>query len=364
MPRRIELGRETSDVYQGNGSRRDLLNQVFQDVSRVVVISDLGVESGLRSRLSELDPLEWFSVSPGEESKSLQSASELWSKLCDFKADRATAVLAVGGGMVTDLAGFVAATYLRGLPFYSLPTSLLAMVDASVGGKVGIDLPEGKNLVGQFYPARAVAIDPELLDTLPDTEWASGMAEVIKHGVLQGSPLWENLLELDRQAVTDHTVREKLLAEAVEVKLRVVVEDPYERTGQRAALNLGHTFGHALEWASSYALRHGEAVGLGMLAAVRLSRSLGLLKVDFEDELTELLRRWSLPTVLPEPLSEMWSWEGLKTAFDRDKKASSGAWRFVLPISPGQVELVTSPDQALVRQAVESLKVNSIGVPV
>ncbi len=266
--------------------------------------------------------------------------------------------------MVTDLAGFVAATYLRGLPFYSLPTSLLAMVDASVGGKVGIDLPEGKNLVGQFYPARAVAIDPELLDTLPDTEWASGMAEVIKHGVLQGSPLWENLLELDRQAVTDHTVREKLLAEAVEVKLRVVVEDPYERTGQRAALNLGHTFGHALEWASSYALRHGEAVGLGMLAAVRLSRSLGLLKVDFEDELTELLRRWSLPTVLPEPLSEMWSWEGLKTAFDRDKKASSGAWRFVLPISPGQVELVTSPDQALVRQAVESLKVNSIGVPV
>ncbi len=359
--RRVELGREASDVYQGNGSRHSLLKRVFEDASRVVVISDAGVEGSLRSRFPDLDRFEWLTVASGEESKSLERASELWSKLCGLKADRGTAVLAIGGGMITDLAGFVAGTYLRGLPFYSLPTSLLAMVDASVGGKVGIDLPEGKNLVGQFYPARAVAIDPELLDTLPKGEWASGMAEVIKHGVLQGSPLWDTLLRLSREDLNDPATRESFLAQAVEVKLKVVVEDPYERTGQRATLNLGHTFGHALEWASSYGLRHGEAVGLGMLAAVRLSRSLRLLTRDFEEELLGLLRLWGLPISLPNPESDVWNWATMQLAFDRDKKSSSGAWRFIVPTRPGHVETVTSPDLEFVRQAVESLKAEPVG---
>lgn len=319
-----------------------------------MLISDSEVEAALRPTLHPEG--DWLVVPAGEESKSLATAGVLWSQLCRLGVDRQTAILAVGGGMVCDLAGYVASAYLRGLPFYSLPTSLLAMVDASVGGKVGIDLPEGKNLVGAFYPARAVAIDPELLDSLPESEWASGMAEVIKHGILQGAPLWDSLLNLQRSDMDDRALRERLLREAVAVKFEVVEKDPYERSGLRATLNLGHTFGHALEWCSSYRLRHGEAVALGMLAAVRLSRSLGLLEEDFEESLTALLRRWALPVSLPDPESAQWGWEGMARAFGRDKKNSEGRWTFVLPRRVGKVDLVVGPEVEAVRQAVESLK--------
>lgn len=354
---RVELGRDASDLIQGNGSRRRLFERVAKEHKRRVVITDDGVRAALGVSHPELfSGCDVLSVAAGEASKSVETAMALWSRLCELGTDRSTAVIALGGGMVTDLAGFVASTYLRGLPFYSCPTSLLAMVDASVGGKVGLDLPQGKNLVGQFYPARAVAIDPELLSTLPEAEWGSGMAEVIKHGVLSGGALWETLLSAGREELQQAQRRESLLAEAVEVKLRVVVEDPYETTGLRATLNLGHTFGHALEWTSGFELRHGEAVGLGMLAAVRLSRALGLLEVDFENELTELLRRWSLPTRLPEPSRTCWDWEPIQQAFGRDKKASAGSWNFILPIRPGRVLRVTAPEPDLVRRAVESLK--------
>lgn len=327
------------------------------DVKRCVVITDDAVGLALSAdhgELFECGPL--LSVPPGELSKSLESTQRLWSELCRLGADRATAILAVGGGMVTDLAGFVASTYLRGVPFYSCPTSLLAMVDASVGGKVGIDLPEGKNLVGQFYPAVAVAVDPELLETLPASERSSGMAEVIKHAVLVGGELWSTVTGQSPDALWSKLAREKLLRKAVEVKLRVVVEDPYETSGLRATLNLGHTFGHALEWSSRFELRHGQAVGLGMLAAVRLSRALGLLEIDFELELTDVLTRWELPTSLPQPERACWDWEPLEKAFGRDKKTSSGVWNFILPRRPGRVEKVSAPDPALVRQAVDSLR--------
>jgi 3-dehydroquinate synthase len=354
------LGRDSSDLYQGSGCRHALLERLAGEASRLVVIADEQVESAWRERLGL--GCDWLTVPAGESSKSLQAASELWSRLCALGADRGTAVLAVGGGMTGDLAGFVAATYLRGLPFYLLPTSLLAMVDASVGGKVGIDLPEGKNLVGAFYPARAVAIDPQLLDTLPDSEWSSGMAEVIKHGMLAGAPLWTTLRACTRDSLEEAGTRERLLAEAVEVKLAIVEQDPYERTGMRATLNLGHTFGHAFEWCSRYQLRHGEAVALGLLAALRLSRLLGLLQADFESALLELLGRWRLPTTLPDPGHPRWSWESIAEAFGRDKKTSQGCWNFILPLRPGQVETVKAPAPQLVRQAVESLKVSQVSV--
>lgn len=357
QPISLVLGRDRSDIYQGNGSRHALLARISQEATRVVVIADREVEAAWRPRFRSDG--EWLVVPAGENSKCLETAARLWSDLCRIGADRNTAVLAVGGGMVCDLAGFVAATYLRGLPFYSLPTSLLAMVDASVGGKVGIDLPEGKNLVGQFYPARAVAIDAELLDTLPLAEWASGMAEVIKHGILQGALLWESLQTCSSETLQEPRERERFLAEAVGVKVAVVVDDPYERTGLRATLNLGHTFGHALEWSSQYGLRHGEAVALGLLASVRLSRFLGMLEVDFEDALLTLLRRWSLPTVLPEPEHPQWQWEKLAQGLGRDKKNSDGAWNFIVPIRPGEVRSVKAPEPRWVRQAFDSLKTDS-----
>lgn len=360
-PRTVSLGRSRSELYQGHGCRHALLERLSQQRCRLVVISDRAVETAWRSRFEEGIP--WLVVPSGEESKCLEVASQLWSQLCELGADRQTALLALGGGMVCDLAGFVAGTYLRGLPFYSMPTSLLAMVDASVGGKVGIDLPEGKNLVGQFYPAKAVAIDSEFLESLPPSEWASGMAEVIKHGILQGAPLWDSLLTATPQTLTVPAERERFLVEAVEVKLQVVTEDPYEETGLRATLNLGHTFGHALEWCSQYRLRHGEAVGLGLLAAVRLSRMLGRLDDDFEPALVSLLQRWSLPVWLPEPSHPQWDWDGISQALGRDKKSSGGAWNFLIPRGLGRVESVSAPDAALVRAAVASLQTPSSQVP-
>lgn len=353
-PRTVSIGSDHSDLYQGNGSSRVLASRLAESGQRVVVISDHQVESLVRPTIFTNEP--WLSVPPGEDSKCLESVAGLWSALCEHKADRATAVVAVGGGMVGDLAGFVASTYLRGLPFYSVPTSLLAMVDASVGGKVGIDLPEGKNLVGRFYPAGAVAVDPELLQTLPEAEWASGMAEVIKHAILDGEALWNLLERFQWGDRADLKVCERLLRQAVEVKLRVVTEDPYERSGLRATLNLGHTFGHALEWCSGYKLRHGEAVALGLLAAVRLSRMMGLLETDFEPKLVTMLSRFRLPTVLPNPEDPCWNWADISEALGRDKKNSEGQWTFILPVCVGRVETVVAPSQALVEEAFTSLK--------
>jgi 3-dehydroquinate synthase len=274
--------------------------------------------------------------------------------LISLNFDRRSAVVAVGGGVVGDLGGFVASTFLRGVPFYSVPTSLLAMVDASVGGKVGIDLPEGKNLVGQFYPARVVAVDPELLSTLPLREWSGGMAEVIKHGILSGPELWSLVTGFGPENRGEKERLNHLITEAVGVKVGVVSQDPYERTGLRATLNLGHSYGHAIEWCSGYGLGHGEAVGLGLLAGVRLSKAMGLLQQDFEPELVDVLKRWRLPTVLPS--DDRYTWEALSLALSRDKKNKDGRWCFILPVKVGRVETVEDAPKSMVRDVFLSLK--------
>lgn len=355
MPRRIALGERSSLVYQGRGCRQELLEHILQRFDRRVVISDSRVAECIRETI-ELEA-QWLIVTQGEPSKCLQQAASLWDELCRLKVDRNTAVLGVGGGMIGDLAGFVAATYLRGLPFFSLPTSLLAMLDAAVGGKTAIDIEGGKNLVGAFYPALAVAIDTELLDSLPEPEWSSGMAEAIKHGILSGGELWAAIGCLSPERLQDKDERQRFVEQAVSLKLDVVEQDPYEKSGERAKLNLGHTLGHALEWCSDYRLRHGEAVALGLLAAVRLSRSMELLEEDFENELVSILRRWSLPTSLPLLDGIEWSWERIAEALGRDKKVESGAWRFILPAKPGVVSFTTVSEVDLVRKIVDSLKV-------
>ncbi len=326
----------------------------------LTVISDQRVAEAWRSRL--WPRAHWIEVPPGETSKSIERLAEVWSGLVQAGCHRRSPLVAVGGGVITDLAGFAAATYLRGVPLYSLPCSLLAMVDASVGGKVGIDLPEGKNLAGAFYPARIVALDPELLSTLALEQWAEGMAEAIKHGVLAGGDLWSRLQDpgLRPPPAGESLTKEalELLARVVEVKLEVVAQDPVETEGVRELLNLGHTFGHALEWCTAYGLSHGRAVALGLLASVRLARGLGLLRVDFEGELTALLRSAGLPTQLPAEHARQCSLERLSAALDRDKKARPGHWRFIVPRAPGQVEAMAlqGPDQlGAVREAFASL---------
>jgi len=308
-------------------------------LSRAVVVTDHHLAELYAGPLSRLGPP--LAVPPGEQSKSLAQVAALYDGLVERAVNRRTALVAVGGGVVGDLAGFVAATFLRGLPLVQVPTTLLAMVDSSLGGKVGVDLPAGKNLVGAFYPPKAVLCDPAVLDTLPEREWSGGMAEVIKHAILDSADFFQAL---------DRPPRE-LIERAAAVKIAVVTRDPFEQ-GERAHLNLGHTLGHALETVTGYArFHHGEAVALGLVAAIRLARLLGVLEEDFEAALEDRLRRSGLPVRIPAGLS----WEAIASAMAKDKKNVDGRLTFVLPVRLGKVRVHPGVDPDDVRKVFESL---------
>lgn len=262
----------------------------------------------------------------GEAHKTLSTVSDLYAQFLAASLDRSGLVLALGGGVVGDVAGFAAATYMRGVPLVQVPTTLLAMVDASVGGKTGVDLPAGKNLVGAFKQPVLVVIDPTTLATLSAVDFRAGLAEVVKAGII-GSPELFELLE-DGQADLAGIIRR-----AVAVKIAVVEADPYER-GRRAVLNLGHTFAHAFEVLSDYQLRHGEAVAMGMAAAARLAVDLGRCSPDAARRIVALLERLGLPTAVPnvDPAA-IW------LAMTLDKKKQGQRLRFVLPLDIGKVDV-------------------------
>jgi shikimate kinase / 3-dehydroquinate synthase len=264
-------------------------------------------------------------VPDGEAAKTLDTVRHLYVAFVDAGLDRQGAVLAFGGGVVGDLAGLAAATYLRGVPLVQVPTTLLAMVDSSVGGKVGVDLPQGKNLVGAFKEPALVVADVEALASLPPAELANGLAEAVKTGII-GDPLLFRQIEEHGPAPLPWIVRR-----AVAVKAAVVEADPYER-GVRATLNLGHTFGHALERLSGYALPHGAAVAVGLVASARLAARLGLSDPALAPRVAAVLGRLGLPTAYrchrPEEI-----WEAMGT----DKKRRGGRLRFVLPRAVGEV---------------------------
>lgn len=271
-------------------------------------------------------------VPAGEASKSLDFARQLYTQLAELQVDRSTWLVAVGGGVVGDLAGFVAATYLRGLPLVQVPTSLVAQVDSSLGGKVGVDLPAGKNLVGAFYPPRLVYLDCDLLGSLPETEWNAGMAEVLKHALLDGPEHWQELEKLVYPLSAE--VRRNLVLRSRQVKLAVVAADPLEQ-GIRAHLNLGHTLAHAIESAQDYnGWNHGQAVGFGLLAALRLSRRKLGLEARWEERLRLQLERYRLPQRRPQI-----EFSQLTDFLRRDKKNRDGQLRFVLLESPGRAHL-------------------------
>lgn len=266
---------------------------------------------------------------PGERSKAIAQVVRLWRAFRRVGLERQSTILALGGGVIGDLAGFAAATYLRGLPWVNVPTTLLAMIDAGLGGKTGINLGKAKNQIGAFHAPRLVMADPEVLATLPDVELRSGLAEVVKHGVI-GDP---ELLELVAAGLEGFMAcRAEALPRAMAVKLRIAQTDPYER-GMRAILNFGHTVGHGLEVASRYALRHGEAVAIGMVVEGRLSSSIGLAPRDLAGSLAEILARLGLPTEIPKGLDR----RSLLRAMTLDKKRRDGRVRFALPTAFGKV---------------------------
>jgi 3-dehydroquinate synthase len=277
-------------------------------------------------------------VPPGEASKSLEGAARLYDACLDCGLDRRSFVVALGGGVVGDLAGFVAATYMRGLPFVQVPTTLLAQVDSSVGGKVAVDHPRAKNLIGAFHQPVLVWCDVATLRTLPAPELAAGLAEAIKSGVL-GDPRYYRFLIRQRQRILegDGAALRRVVAGAVRIKARVVAADEREETGARAVLNLGHTLGHAIEAVSGYGtIRHGEAVAIGMVAAGRLALGRSLWSARWQAEMEALLQGVGLPVRLPAPLPA----RDLLIAMTHDKKAVGGALRWILPRRPGEVVVV------------------------
>lgn len=292
-------------------------------------------------------------IPPGEGSKSLAGAAKLYDALVAFKADRHTLIVALGGGVIGDLAGFVAATYARGLPLVMVPTTLLAQVDSSVGGKVGINHPDAKNLIGAFHQPLGVWIDIAALDSLPLREVRCGLAEVVKYGMIMDAPFFAELeRDADSILARDHRALGPIVAQSCRLKAQVVAQDEREESGVRAILNFGHTVAHAIEAVSGYGgdYLHGEAVAAGMVAESRLAERVGWVGRDLTERLIALLDRFGLPTSAPglDP-------DQLLEAMSRDKKNRQGKTRFVLPRAIGRVETTGEASDEDVRAMVREL---------
>ncbi len=279
----------------------------------------------------------------GERYKTLATVEKLYRQAVAVRLDRRSLILALGGGVVGDVAGFVAATYMRGVPFVQVPTTLLAMVDSSVGGKTGVDLPEGKNLVGAFYQPKAVWIDPSVLGTLPAREVRNGLAEVIKYGVIADKKLFSNL---EAALPFDGDIPSAVIQRCCEIKARVVEQDEYEEKGLREILNFGHTFGHAVETLTGYSLyRHGEAVAIGMNLAGRLAVSMKLFSPEAQQRLENLLKAAGLPLIPSKKLSP----NAMINAMMKDKKTREKKLRLVLPTAIGKVIVASDIPRGLLR---------------
>ncbi|MEZ6064435.1 MAG: 3-dehydroquinate synthase [Planctomycetaceae bacterium] len=303
------------------------------------------VHAGWRTELIELPA--------GEPTKRLEVIAGIYDRLVEMQADRRTLLIAVGGGVIGDAAGFAAATYGRGIDFLQVPTTLLADVDSSVGGKVGINHPQAKNLIGAFHQPIGVVIDTDALATLPVRDFRSGLAEVVKYGVILDEELFA-FLERHRDDLNrrEATAVQHAIARSCRLKADVVEQDEYETTGLRAVLNYGHTFGHAFEALCGYGeLLHGEAVAIGMVYASRLAECLGRIDAEDTRRQVDLLHALGLPTRLPggfEPgINEMLARMRL------DKKSVGGQLRFVLPTRIGHVELVDDVPLEIVRAVLE-----------
>ncbi len=284
-----------------------------------------------------------FAIPAGEAAKTIDTVQAIWRALLEARIERGDLVLALGGGIVGDLAGFAAATWLRGVRWVGLPTTLLAMVDSSLGGKTGADLPQGKNLIGAFHPPTLVLADTETLATLPDAEFRAGLAEVVKHGILADPELFDLCAEGFDQLRADATG--EFVSRAMAVKIRTIEQDPYEK-GLRAALNLGHTIGHGVEAASGFALRHGEAISIGLVAEARMAERMGLAHQGLAELIADVLQGIGLPTKIPAHLDR----RSVLDAIQLDKKRAGGVVRFALPVRIGEVRTGITVDPALLEE--------------
>ena len=330
----IDLGERSYEVLVGRGLLAEIGSEVVRALARsngkCAVVSDTNVAplygEAVRDSLEEAG-FECVSieVTAGEASKSMQEVEQVCRKMTAAGLDRSSFLVALGGGVVGDLAGFAAAVFFRGIPYVQVPTSVVAQVDSSVGGKTGVNIPEGKNLVGAFHQPRLVLADVETLRSLPDREYREGFAEIIKHAGIRDAGMVSMIEEAAQ--VGDRAELGDLIARNVSIKAAVVMEDEQERSGTRALLNFGHTIGHAIEASAGYGkLLHGEAISIGLAAAIHLSKKSAGLSESDAGKLLDLLSLYELPLTFEEEVSEARVLELMK----RDKKFDAGRIRFVL----------------------------------
>lgn len=342
---------QSSQIDIESGILRQLGRRIRIDLraATAVLISDANVFELYGSIVGEQframsGRVEAIVLPAGESTKSTDRLIELWQQFAIWQLHPDSVVVALGGGVIGDLAGLAAATYARGLRWIGLPTSLMAQVDSGMGGKVGVNLPSAKNLVGAFWNPVQVIIDPSVLGTLGERDFRSGLAEIVKYGAITGEPLFSRIESNVEQIIArDSETLSEIITACCRVKIDIVQADPWEQSGRRAALNYGHTFAHALETVVGYGrLSHGEAVAIGMSCAARLARRLGMLEGSLDIVQGKLLLRFGLPTEIPSQ-----DCDGLIQAMMLDKKNRAGKLRLVLPKRLGQVELVenVSPEQ-------------------
>lgn len=351
----VALGERSYTIHIGQGVLDDVGGVLAQlpVTKRALVVTQPAVVAAygdrvLQSLRSQGFTAEAFEVLDAEEAKSLGWLERIYDRAIELRLDRRSPIVALGGGVVGDLAGFAAATYMRGVPFVQIPTTLLAQVDSSFGGKTAINHPRGKNLIGAFYQPRAVLIDVDTLQTLPERELRSGLAEVVKYGVIAKPDLFE-LLERCTPAglLQDATLLTRVIHDCCQIKADVVAADEHE-TGVRAILNFGHTFGHAIEAAGGFSTyTHGEAVAIGMVWVTDLSQRMGLCDPGLLERVKGLLQSLGLPIALKARIA------GLRDTLLLDKKAVAGRLRFILVDDLGRVSIRDDVPSQLVEQIID-----------
>lgn len=358
MSKKITIHKETKPVYdiiieRDYNSLDALVASLELKGHRALIITDSNigihyaqtVASILHSHASFVDIL---TLPPGESQKELSTIQQIYSYLISHHFDRKDFLFALGGGVIGDMTGYAAATYLRGISFVQLPTSLLAMVDSSIGGKTGVDFQNYKNMVGAFYQPKAVYINLSVLNTLPDREFYSGFAEIIKHGLILDQDYYEYLIENSEKALSrNYDILEEIIDRSCQLKQQVVEEDPFE-TGQRAILNFGHTIGHSVEKAMNFSMLHGECVAVGIAAASFLSYQRGFISQKELNQIISLVESYRLPSVIPLQEQNM-TYDFILKAIRNDKKMEAGAIKFILLQKPGKavIDKTVNKDELL-----------------
>ena len=354
----VALDERTYPIHIGEGAL-DLLSTILSDLGAkgtVAIVTDSNVGPLYADRIKTIAERSGVNavtcvLPAGEENKRLSFIEELCGSFLDANMDRTSIVIALGGGVVGDMAGFAAASFMRGIRFIQIPTTIVSQVDSSVGGKTGVNHPSGKNIIGSFHQPEAVLIEMSLLDTLPERELPAGLAEALKHGIIADSDLFEYMeTNVDAILSRDYDVMERCIVRSCEIKSAVVSQDELEH-GLRATLNYGHTFGHGIEAVTHYGIfLHGEAIGLGMHAAAVLAQDLGLVDEEFVTRQRNCIESYRLPVMWKEiPIDD--TLEAMK----HDKKVRAGTMKFIVPDRMGHVIQRTDVTMNQVRNALEAL---------